>query len=729
MIYSLYFILGKHWGKPNALQIILSYRRNELRPDAEALLDQTVQGGSSLLLDVNALDQSQVQTLIDSLGIAALEPLQKTLHNHTGGNPLFMIETIKSVLESESVTLKLLSSSKVQILLQQRLDKLSQPALRLAWTAAVAQTDFSLELASHITQQSPFDLAEVLGELERRGIFTGQRFSHDLIFETALAGIAVPVKTYLHKQTAEFLEKQHAKPANIASHYLAASEQSKAFPFLQQAAEIAKRDFWLVDAAVFVEQMVDILEAQGKPNEAFDYLRKIREWLVNSNQYEKVESILERMLKLAHTETQRGESYFARAEYLTHQKGEFALAEGAAREGLTHTPPFKQRALLLGALGDALFFQDRLQESVTAQREAVKLHRELQSEGLATSLANLALPLQNLGEYREALELQQQAIELLRQTSRYDQLSVNLSNYAITLCELGRLRESLGPLREALELQQNMQGVDLRIGTTFLLIAQSHRDLCQFGDALVAVKKAIELSEQSSDYVFSYFLANLAQIYLLLGQSSLAKEWLDKAVQDLPDYPTICARVFRERGRWYVMQGQHDKAKQSFEKAKTYLEQSQHTLILDSIHLLEAVIVSPKESLELAKKVLTYAREGELKGGQALAALTRCAQAALRLKHYEKALEDSGEAIEMLKTYDPDTFYLGEIYLTHYQALKACKDKTAKDYLKQTLAWLMDIADNHVPSDYRESFLNKNNINKAILEAARLEGLEPKTLV
>jgi hypothetical protein len=39
------------------------------------------------------------------------------------------------------------------------------------------------------------------------------------------------------------------------------------------------------------------------------------------------------------------------------------------------------------------------------------------------------------------------------------------------------------------------------------------------------------------------------------------------------------------------------------------------------------------------------------------------------------------------------------------------------------LKWLLDIADNHVPHEYRQSFLNNNPINKEILEAARLEKL------
>jgi DNA-binding SARP family transcriptional activator/predicted ATPase len=720
---SLHFILSQGWGKPNALQTVLAYRLNELRIDSETLLKETVQAGSSVLLDVTGLDETHVQTFLDSLGIANLEPLQKTLHSFTGGNPLFMLETIKRMLESESATLKLPSSSKVQTLLQQRLDRLSQPALRLAWTAAVAQTDFSLELASQIMQQSPFDLAEVFGELEGRGIFTGQRFSHDLMFETALASISVPVKLYLHKQSAEVLEKQGASPGRIANHYLAANEHYKALPFLQQAADVAKRDFQLIDAALFAERVADILEAQAKPDEAFDYLKRLREWLVNSHEHEKIEQVAERMLKLAHTNIQQAESYHAQAEYLLYQKGDFIKAEEAAREGLRYATTPKERSLVLSDLGSALFFQDRLSEAVPPLREVVKLDQALQSDNLGPSLTNLSVVLQHLGEYAEVLELQEQAIAFCRHKAMQDQLAISLSNCAITLCELGYLRRSLQPLQEALKLQRTMQGIDHNLATTLLALGQSYRDLCHLKDALEALQEALAIAEQSEAILKSYIAVNLAHVYVLLGQNETAKNLLDKAMASPPDYPSIQARMFREQGRWYLEQGQYDQAKQTFEKAKKQLAQGQRKLTLDSIHLLECVMLPPKESLELAKQILEGAKEGELKGGMALGALTRCAQAALHLKQHKKALESSRAATEMLKTYDPDTFYLGEIYLAHYQALKACNDKTAKDYLQQTLAWLVKVADEHVPSEYRESFLTNTKVNKAILEAARLEGL------
>ncbi len=718
---ALMFILGKYWSKPNSPQMVFTFRSGELSEEAQNALKDLLQTGSGVILDVIPLSVSQVSDLVNNLGVAELEPLEKMLHGYTGGNPLFMIETIKSVLESGSTTLT--NSAKVQTLLQQRLDKLSQPALRLAWMAAIAQTDFSLELASHITQQSPFDLAEPLAELEQRQIFVAERFSHDLIFEAAHSSIAAPVRKYLHKQTAEFLEKQSANPARIANHYLLANDQNKALPFLQQATEIAERDFQFIDAALFYERIADILETQNKPDEAFNHLCEARLCLSNTSLYEKIKIIIERMLSLAQSKDQRVESHHAHSEYFNLVQGDFIAAEHAAHEGLKVAETAQHRKLLLEDLGVARWYQNRLTEAVEPLREVVEIDRKLDSRNLGVSLANLSIVLQHLGHYRETLALQEEAIAFLRQRNLQYELTIGLTNYAITLGELGYTSKSLPPLQEALSLQRTMQG-NASVSTTLTTFGTSHLDLCQFKNALISIQEAFDIAESNSDVLVSYYIATLAHVYLRLGQSSVAKTLLDKSMVHLPEFPIVRFTVFREHARWLIAQEQFEQAHVALDKAKQALGTG---LRLHILQLLEAPMASPRESLQLAKQVLDYTKEGELKGGMVLSSLTRCAQAHLKLGNPKQALEYSQEAITLLKTYEPYGFYLGEIYLTHYQALKACKDKTAKEFLKQTLSWLMDIADNHVPTEYRESFLNSNNVNKAILEAARLEGLLSKT--
>jgi tetratricopeptide (TPR) repeat protein len=719
---ALLFILGKHWGKPNSLQTVLVFRRGELNAEHETAL-RAMLPPSGVMLDVLPLNNTQVKDLVQSLGVTELETLETTLHGYTGGNPLFMIETMKSVLESGSG--KLSTSAKVQTLLQQRLDKLSQAATRLAWTAAVAQTDFSLELAGEVLQQSPFELAEPLAELEQRQIFVGERFSHDLIFETALTSIAAPVKKYLHKRMAEVLEKQQVNPALIAKHFLDANDYNKALPFLEQAANNAKRDFQLLDAATLGEKIADILEAQGKIDEAFEHLSKARGCLSSSYLNEQIEHLLERMMVLAQSDDQRAESYHALSSHLEHSRGDYPASEIAAHNGLKVVQNPKIRSLLLGNLGVALMRQNRHTESIIPLREAVSLDKDYNSENLALSLGNLSQPLQSLGQYPEAMQLQEQSIALLRQQSLNDDLIVALCNYAITLTERGYIKRAIEPLQEALGLQQKVQGIDIPISRTFISLGSSFRDLCFFKDALECFRKAFEIVTQNNDLAKGYFAASLARVYSLLGQSKLAKDFLDEAIKD-PLHPHVRNSILFEKGHWLIEQGQGEKVLVIFGELKQSI--SSRKLSSNTIYLLEAKIRSKEENLQIAQNVLRDIRENDLEGALGPNALIRYAQASLKLEQNKQALEATQEAVKLLEIYDSYFFYLGEVYLTHYQALRACKDKTAKAYLEQTVKWLMDVAHNHVPSDYRESFLNNNLTNKSILQAATAEGLLEKGL-
>ena len=294
----------------------------------------------------------------------------------------------------------------------------------------------------------------------------------------------------MHKQTAEFLEKQQANPASIANHYLLANDQNKALPFLQQAAETAERDFQQIDAAVLAERIADILDTQGKTDEAFEYLKEVRQLLQSSNLYETVKRIIDHLFFLAQTNTQRAESYHALADYLNFQQGDFVAGEEAALKGLQYADVPQLRADLISDLGAALWLQNRLPEAVECWRETVSINRDIKSINLASSLHNLAVPLRQLGQHGEALELMEQSVTLYRQNGLNEYLAVALNNYAIHLCDFGYVKKSLEPLKEALELQHKMQGIDLRVCDTLLTFGNSQFVLCWFRDALNSFQKA-----------------------------------------------------------------------------------------------------------------------------------------------------------------------------------------------------------------------------------------------
>jgi hypothetical protein len=86
-------------------------------------------------------------------------------------------------------------------------------------------------------------------------------------------------------------------------------------------------------------------------------------------------------------------------------------------------------------------------------------------------------------------------------------------------------------------------------------------------------------------------------------------------------------------------------------------------------------------------------------------------------------LEFSQQAVALLEHYEPD-LQRAEVLLAHHRALAANRHEAAMPFLEQILAWLLEVANNNVPPEYRESFLTGNPINAAILEAARNAGLK-----
>ncbi len=131
--------------------------------------------------------------------------------------------------------------------------------------------------------------------------------------------------------------------------------------------------------------------------------------------------------------------------------------------------------------------------------------------------------------------------------------------------------------------------------------------------------------------------------------------------------------------------------------------------------------------MRFVNETLTKPNLKSMKGLHILA-LTRATQTQLELGNSKRALEFSQQAIVLLEHYEPD-LQRAEVLLAYHRALAANRHKAAMPFLERTLAWLLKVANNHVPPEYRESFLTRNPINAAILEAARTAGLELPTSV
>ena len=222
-------------------RLAFAYRLGDLKNTFAEHLENLIDAGKLLRLQLEPLDPQALKTLLECLKIDGVQHLEHWLRRYTGGNPLYVLETVKNLLEStpalgqgglgqnalgqnmlgqnmlgQNTQLpgKPVASGKIGQLIQRRLERLSAPALRLARAAAVAGSDFTADLAAKVLEINAVELSEPWAELEATQVLSGDAFAHDLIYEATLNGIPVPVKKLLHWRTAE-----HLRPEQAAEQY------------------------------------------------------------------------------------------------------------------------------------------------------------------------------------------------------------------------------------------------------------------------------------------------------------------------------------------------------------------------------------------------------------------------------------------------------------------------------------------------------------------------------
>ncbi|HYO69843.1 MAG TPA: BTAD domain-containing putative transcriptional regulator [Archangium sp.] len=243
-----YVTLTRFASGGSPFRFIDCYRRGELEPLLENELNQYVAVDMVIVLDLQPLGESSVAELLGTLELPGAGRLAHEMLRYTGGNPLFITETLKHLVEQGSLERgwpeRLPPPGRVRQLIQHRLERLTPEALLLAQVASLALTHFSLELAGEVLERSPLSFQAALQELEAAQILRGERFTHDLVQEALRGTPASSLAALLHRRLAAALERRNAPAIVVAQHWLAGGEEGRARPLLLaaiEAEEVARR--------------------------------------------------------------------------------------------------------------------------------------------------------------------------------------------------------------------------------------------------------------------------------------------------------------------------------------------------------------------------------------------------------------------------------------------------------------------------------------------------------
>jgi DNA-binding SARP family transcriptional activator/tetratricopeptide (TPR) repeat protein len=189
------------------------------------------------------------------------------LHAATGGFPLYIIEAARGIADSDRTSLPV---GDLAAVLRKRLDQGTAAAREVAGLAAAVGTNFTLDLLTEASDLDADLVVEAVDELWRRRIIRefrdGYDFSHDLLRETAYAGISPPRRWLLHRRIAQGLEVLHAEnmdgvAAQLAEQYARAGRPERAVAYYQRAANVAAGMFAHAEEIQLHEKALAIIAA------------------------------------------------------------------------------------------------------------------------------------------------------------------------------------------------------------------------------------------------------------------------------------------------------------------------------------------------------------------------------------------------------------------------------------------------------------------------------------
>jgi DNA-binding SARP family transcriptional activator len=258
---------------PGHARFFATYRSGELPPGFERSLDHAADLGLALNLELGPLDEAGVRSLLHDVDLGAYAPLADQLRRFTGGNPAFLLETLKSALEIGTLDADALDRiavpARVERTISARVQRLERPTQRLLRAIAAAGAVPDPELLAEVLGTTPFEVAEGIAELERSQVLGVGGFVHGLLQETVVATTPRAVASLLHRRLATALEgRAHAEGSaaergslctRIAKHWTEGGDARRAGAWRLAAADAYR-------SAGFEQAAIDVLAgATGGP--------------------------------------------------------------------------------------------------------------------------------------------------------------------------------------------------------------------------------------------------------------------------------------------------------------------------------------------------------------------------------------------------------------------------------------------------------------------------------
>ncbi|HEX2154487.1 MAG TPA: AAA family ATPase [Acidimicrobiia bacterium] len=444
--------LARH-PRQGRLLIIGTYREIELsrsHPLAASLVELRRSGGFERL-QLRGLDQEGVRQLLETAtGQDVPDDVSEAIWAETEGNPFFVEEVVANLIESRligrgltwpdaSELHRLEIPEGIREVIGRRLSRLPEAINRTLAAAAVIGREFDVGLLESLTETDDDSVVDQLDEavaahllIEAPSALGRYAFTHALIRQTLYEELNLTRRARLHRRVAEVLEAQGGSPAELALHFTAAHEISRALPVTIAAAQAAEGVFALAEASRHYRHALELWEELEDPEGL--------------------------------AEIDRAELLLRAAEASHLLDGGLAesieLALEAERNIDANTDPIRA-GVIAERLARYLWVAGRGLEAIEASERAIHLipsdpPTSERAKALATSAGILMLA----GHHRESEKLSLEAIDVARKTGNRPVEGHALVTLGTTEGLTGRIDQGVAHMRQGRDISLDEKALD-----------------------------------------------------------------------------------------------------------------------------------------------------------------------------------------------------------------------------------------------------------------------------
>jgi serine/threonine protein kinase/tetratricopeptide (TPR) repeat protein len=586
------------------------------------------------------------------------------MHQSSSGNPFFLTEVLKYLLEKQIVFLKdciwEVDSEKleqtsvpdsIEAVLLKNLERYDQRIPDFLNVVAVIGKKFDSQLVEKLNLLPEKDLFQILFLLTKDQIFLQKEspfrgrpyyeFANQSLQNLLYQRWDEAKRTFWHKKVGELLEELNPKEDEeavfeIAHHYLEGGELDKAYQYALLSAERMEQRFANPEVLRYLENAIKVASKFSDRQKAVekqvmalmkkaDFCKRMGELNQAVEDYKSILELLKGfsdLKMLAETYNDLGETYRLKHDY---KSGISSLKKAMKIHQKLDDP--LELANTLSYMGLLYWTDSQYQKALSSFKQALEIDKRLGRKNyIASTLNNMGIVHLSLHQYTSALQYLQDSLSIYQELDNKEWIARCLNNIGLTYFWLGEFDKAITHFGESLELNEQIKNKK-EIALNLENLGEVYQKIGDFANALKYNERGLALA-QNIDLALrvGYILKNMGMLYFEQGDYQKAYVYLKEAHETAGkiEDKELQISVWLSLSKFYLLLKNVSKVEQLLEEVTRMINTINDERSLISVYQIKSRILRKEEQLEEALKLLddAFALAKKLNIGEEVFSLT-----------------------------------------------------------------------------------------------------------